>query len=103
MASTYLSAPMMWSEIRERYPTQEVYLENPRGTWRLFRCAQVVLDSETHSPFLVGPGMTFDTRDTDPDPAMEVRSRLPRFSIDWEREAIDPSPNFSANHSSEKR
>jgi hypothetical protein len=103
MASTYLSVPMKWSEIRERYPSQEVYLENPRGTWRLFTYAQVVLDSETHAPFLMGPGMTFDTRDTDPDPTMEVRSRLLRFSIDWEREAIDPSPNFSAGHSSEKR
>ena len=103
MASTYLSAPMMWSEIRERYPSQEVCLENPRGTWRLFTYAQVVLDSETHAPFLAGRGMTFDTCDTDPDPTMEVRARLLRFSIDWEREAIDPSPNFSANDFSEKR
>lgn len=103
MASTYLSAPMKWSEIRERYPSQEVHVENPRGTWRSFTYAQVVLDSETHSPLLIGPGMTVDTRDTDPDPTMEVRSRLPRFTIDWEREAIDPSPGFSAKLSPENQ
>jgi hypothetical protein len=103
MASTYLSVPMTWNEIRGRFPSQEVHLENPRGTWRLFTYAQVVLDSETHAPFLTGPGMTFDTGGTVPDPTMEVRVRLLRFSIDWEREAIDPSPSLWTSESSGTR
>jgi len=40
-SNTYLSSPMTWSELRERYPSQNIDLRNICGEWRSFTTAQV--------------------------------------------------------------
>jgi hypothetical protein len=79
MSNTYLSSPMTWGAIRERYPSQSVDLRNMRGEWGWFTTAQVVLDESTHGPVVRGRGLTYDTNDLEPDPVLELPPRFPRL------------------------
>lgn len=84
-SNTYLSSPMTWSELRERYPSQNIDLRNICGEWRSFTTAQVVLDELTHTPVVRGRGLTFDTNDLEPDPVLELPPRLGRVFVEIDR------------------
>jgi hypothetical protein len=84
-SNTYLSPPMTWSELRQRYPSQSIDLRNILGEWRSFTTAQVVLDEVTHTPVVRGRGLTFDTNDLEPDPVLELPPRIGRVFIEIDR------------------
>jgi len=84
-SNTYLSSPMTWSELRERYPSQNIDLRNICGEWRSFTTAQVVLDEVTHAPVVRGRGLTFVTNDLEPDPVLELPPRVGRVFIEIDR------------------
>jgi hypothetical protein len=84
-SNTYLSLPMTWSELRERYPSQSIDLRNILGEWRSFTTAQIVLDEVTHTPVVRGRGLTFDTNDLEPDPVLELPSRIGRVYLEIDR------------------
>src|SRR5664279_659394 len=84
-SNTYLSVPMTWRELRERYPSQSIDLRNVLGEWGSFATAQVVLDELTHAPVVRGRGLTFDTDDLEPDPVLELPPRIGRVSIEIDR------------------